>query len=175
MPSTQFKDLKCDPWSVPPDRTVRDCTAYGILDAVTAPGPASVQEVRAAVVRAGGSLDMINQAAKALRNMGYPIVAVNRRHLTQWTYGWDASEMERWRLKTAKRAYSAAVSSYRSLLGACRDFPNDSVFERSRINQQVVAVSLGVEIGLTLQQIDTDLQILTGPGQNTGGTALSQP
>lgn len=147
-------------------RSQRDKCAEVIVNVLGTAGGAKVPvgDLDVAISKAGVDLAFKTEAIKALRNMGYPIIARKARHLSWYKMDGTPDEYEDHRKAVVREAYSRQVSICRELAGVLAARPQDVALQACFNHAQLTAIGLGtdVAIGMTIPDVMTDLAILAG-------------
>lgn len=153
-----YRNIKCN---ISQPSTIRDYTALAIHDVLDAAGglPVLSADVDAAILASPfGSVQHRADAVKALRNIGYPIIARKARHKSSYALDPHVNETEAMMNRIITEAYSQAVTTARLLAGAVSLHPQDLIIADAHRHQQLTAIGLGTStaVGLTASQAAVD-------------------
>ena len=136
--------------------TVIHDTMVGIVNALGGGGWVHHSDVTLSVVVAGGKPRQITDAAKRLRDMGFPIVVNQRRQHTEWRMDPSDPEQERYHQRILRDAYSEVLSYWKALDGAQVRAPQITTAFVLR-DVETAVISLGRAMGKSLTEISGDL------------------
>ena len=145
-------------------RSVLDRTATGVLDALTATtSEVNTADVNTAINANEGDPRYKAKAVKALRNLGYPIIAHKQRQLSWYKLAGTPSEYETHRTAMMRSHYSRQVTACREFAGAANAAPNDLSLATVLRLSQMTAIALGtdVAIGKSIAEVMAEVQILS--------------
>ena len=148
-------------------RRVLDHTAVAVLQCMNSHVGRQVlhDDLKSCVAaHPGARVDLIAQAIKGLRNMGYPMLSTKARHLSWYTLAGTPDEFAAFAKRVCSEAYSEAVSTVRALRTAQANMPLDLLIGRAIGDMESAAIALGQRgPGLSTSEIVAELDILLLP------------
>ena len=136
--------------------SIIDNTMEGIYDALVGGTWVHYLDVRQAVIDNGGGIKWIPEAAKRLRDMGFPITVDQKAQYTQWCCYPSDAEQQRNHERILRDTYSEFISTHRALAGAQAAAPTLATY-RVLPHVESAAISAGRALGKTLAEIAADL------------------
>jgi hypothetical protein len=92
-------------------------------------------------------------AFKALRNRGYPIIAVKASRLSFYQITTDEVEQEKFSTRVVREQFSQLITTCRELAGATALVPTSAVLAASHQATLTAAIALGGRLGIPVAEV----------------------